>query len=616
LPESLKHIFLAATVFVFAWLLYSNTLNNPFLYDDLVIISGNENLKDASNLKHLFTKKYFRISGERSYRPVSTAAAFAGTLAGGGSPLAFRIISVTVHALCCVAVFFFIMLISRRKALAFTAALIFAAHPVHTEAVDGISFIEDPLSALLFFSALAAYAAARGRGSATAGAASAALSFLAMLAKESAAALPLCILLYEKTLAGERLEAPDVSTTGRERNRLIATHFAVLILFGIVRFVLMKHPAGGAPADLPGGGALQAFSFMAAAFLEYLRLFFLPYGLSVEHCLNASIPPAAASVVVSIIVHAGIAAFAAAALRMNRLMAFSLFFYLLNLLPISNIIPFGAVMAERYLYLPSFGLCLFFASVFLDEKERRRALGVNLYALNAAFLVCVALFMGNLTMRRNLDWSDGLVLWKKAALVCPQSSRARTNYGRDLIRNGDSSEAVEQLQEAVRIDPRHYEAWTSLGVALFNLGDYPRALKAYRSALAANPSNDVRYNIAILQLRTGDLPGAVRTLDEMLRTQPDWPAANYLMGNAQMRLGNADAAENLFLKTLSLDPGFTGAKGNLAILYMNAGRLDDAEKLFIDILNAEPGNETAARNLLILRRKRMESIPGAAVKKP
>lgn len=589
-----KNIIAAIVIFVSALSCYINTIDNPFVYDDLVFIAGNKNLENPENIKKLVSKKYFGMSGERSYRPVSTLALFVEYSAGGGDTRAFRAFSVLTHAAAAVFAFLFLAVATGSLPVSFFTGLIYAIHPIMSEAVNASSFIEDPLSSLFMFAALFAYAAFRRKCTLSRYAVVGALSLLAMLSKESAAILPLIMLACEFTIGASTSENRKTGLA------LTAVAFASLAFFLYLRFVAFKNPSPLTAAAWPGGTPYSAFILTSLAFLKYLKLFFMPSGFSIEQCVNAADSAAFYKVVFSLLLHIGFLAIAVVFRKKNRILSFASAFYLIAVLPVSNIIPFGAYIAERYMYIPSFGLALFLVCSFIHQDDEGSGEKEKFLLGNKAFyafLCCVSVLLISTTVERNRDWQSPLVLWKKAVEVCPESSRARTNYGRRLIEEGNYGKAILHLEKAVRIDPVHYEAWSSLGVACMNYGDMKCAGKALSKAYYYSPSDGVKYNLALYLLKAGRYKKAITLLEEMLSTNPDWEDGKYMLATANLKLRSYDKAEKLYLEVMEKNPKRTSAMGNLGILYIETGRMKEAEEVLRRALEIDPGNELLKKNL-------------------
>lgn len=590
-----KIIFAAVAIFIAAAACYVNTINNPFVYDDLVYITGNKSIENPSNLKHLFTKKYFAVSGERSYRPVSTLMSFMEHSMGNGDPRAYRISSILIHSTTAVLAFLFIISVTGNPAVSFFAGLIYAVHPLQSEAVNASSFVEDPLSAMFMFAALFAYARFRKNFSILKVVLTGLLSLLAMLSKESAAVLPLIMFACEGTIGAA---SPQDRKKG---NALILSSFAALAIFLILRFGIFTHPSPAAAGRWPGGSPSSAYFITSLSFLKYLKLFFMPSGFSIEQCINAAGNAAFTKVVFSNLLHLSFLAIAIVFRKRNRILSFASVFYLVSLLPVSNIIPFGAYIAERYMYIPSFGLSLFLVCTFIYQEDSSTAESSRANTLSriafCMFLICVAVLLAFTTIERNRDWKSPLVLWQKAAETCPNSSKARSNYGRRLIEEGDYEKAIYQLYKAVKIDPAHYEAWSSLGVACMNYGDMKCAGNALIKAFSHSPTDDVKYNMALYFLKTARFKKAISLLTDMLSINPKWIDGRYMLGNAYLKTSDYEKAEEQFIEVLSENPDYISALGNLGVLYIETGRLDEAARMFEKVLKLEPSNATARKNM-------------------
>jgi protein O-mannosyl-transferase len=579
-------------------LIYFNSLGNNFVYDDLVVVRDNSHLDNLRNLKSFFSSDYFVISGERTYRPVTTALAFLDVAIAGRTPLIFRMTSIAIHLLNGIFIFLILMALTGRRPLSALAALFFLLHPIQTEAVDGISFVEDPLSAMFFFAAFMAYLKYRaGKRPAAFYVLSVALYLLAVFSKESAAMLPIVIALAEWAFRGEEPAAAAL----RVRWKPLAGYAAATAFYLFIRFSVLANKLYSAPAKYPGGDFLHTIPMTATAFLEYIRLFFYPAGLSIEHCFAGPFTWTSAYVLGGAAMFAAILVFGVLMRRTDPVASFGALFFLLCLLPVSNILPFGALMAERYLYLPSFGLCLFTVAMLMQQGGKGGSANRRLEKWNIVFVVCFTMIYSGFTVQRNFAWRDDLYLWKSALKVCPTSSRAHTNYARRLLEvTTDPAmirKAASHLESAALQDPDHYEALLALGAAYTRLGRPLDAEKIYLEAYRVHPTNDVRYNIALLYNQTGAPRRALKYLFEIAVTQPNWLESRYLLGNTFLKIGELERARAEYLFVLAADPNHIGAKGNLGVVAFKTGDLQGAERIFRDILAKHPGNEYAAKNL-------------------
>ena len=112
---------------------------------------------------------------------------------------------------------------------------------------------------------------------------------------------------------------------------------------------------------------------------------------------------------------------------------------------------------------------------------------------------------------------------------------------------------------------------------------YPEAARAYQQAINSDPSHTAAYfNYAQLQLLTGDVPGAILHLQQLLQVDPKDHDARVMLGRSYERAGNSQAAKKCYLDVLAAKPDFDPAKRRLNyMLYLDQKRFypETAESL-------------------------------------
>lgn len=367
--------------------------------------------------------------------------------------------------------------------LATTAALLFAVHPIQTEAVTYIIQRSTVMAAALYIWAVVCFVRGRNRAAGVApGAArplyvaTAVLGVAALLSKENAATLPLVLLAAEWIFFT------------RPRRRVLLIGAAVLPLLGLAVLALKAWlwrpllPSGEerfrfwqrmvlAVTGYATGSALTAtppaaiYALTQAVVIpRYLLLLIAPWGLNVDHDVPLQTGPSAA-VVIGLLVVAGLIAAAIVAARRAPLLGVGLWWFLLALAVESSIVPLSDAMAERRLYLamPGIGLIAGSLAAALWQRAPRRAA--------AAGGLVLATLVG-LTMTRLAVWQSPLTLWRAAADEAPGKARP----------------------------------WLNLGVAHSLEGRYDRAIDAYCRALALQPDDDLtRENLELALMETGQM---------------------------------------------------------------------------------------------------------------
>ena len=117
-------------IIIVSVLVFANSLKNDFVFDDVSFVSENISLRNTDNIPKLFTKEYFDISKERTYRPVCTLSFMLDYMLWKFDVRGWHLTSIVLHTLNAILVYLIALLILKNGKMAVIAGLLFAVHPV------------------------------------------------------------------------------------------------------------------------------------------------------------------------------------------------------------------------------------------------------------------------------------------------------------------------------------------------------------------------------------------------------------------------------------------------------------------------------------------------------
>jgi protein O-mannosyl-transferase len=505
---------------VTAILCYVNAVGNEFVLDDTRLIRDNLRIRTLANVPHLFASSYWDLSGPQAlYRPLVLVSYAFNYAIHGLSPSGYTVVNIALHAAVSLLLFALVRAIGGSLFAAGVAGIAFAVHPVHAEAVAGISGRPELLAA--FFYLLAMHLRRRAAGSGRPGAvyrAGALVCFAcALLSKESAMTLLLILPVMDALCPVEG------AGTLRPRSRLVRDYLPFL---GVaVGYLLVRRAVLGgitiaegaiAPLDNPlvpitttafgermGATAVQAIMTAFAVIAEYARLLAWPARLSPDYAYN-QIPLVTSALDFRFLV--GVALFTAGIggvvmmWRRSPLAAFGLAFLAVTFSIVSNfVITIGTICAERLMYLPSAG-ALVAAAAGAERLTANRPVRRRIVAVMVAVLILLAAAR---TWTRNRDWHSEGTLWSAAVTAAPGSARVQSEYARTLMARGENAaeagrpgeaellyaQAQSHFEAALKIYPSYSPAIEGLAM-IHSLHDrFDQAIVLYERALRAWPGN-------------------------------------------------------------------------------------------------------------------------------
>lgn len=480
------------------------SVGNGFAYDDIPIIATNERAHSLSSWWSLFGSPYWPpMYGESLYRPLSMLSYALQWTLGGGSPMVFHAANIVLFALLAVAV-----LLLLRELLDDSSALVgsalFAAHPVHTEAVANVVGHAELLAGIGVVAALILYLRARRTGGPNLWQASGIVALYAgaSLAKEHALFLPLLIVAAEFLVTSQSTEVRRRTPVWRLLSFLAVIAVSVLVARTAVLGSMFGEQS---PVEMDGSTRIWT---MFRVVPEWVRLLIFPAHLSAEYGPQQTEiidGPSGWSVLGIVVVVAIVVAFVASLSR-QRTIAFGLAWLTITFLPVSNLLS-GVVLQERSLMLPSVGAAMVFGAAF-QWLWRQATRPTTRQALVAAVGLITVLGVWRSAVR-NPVWRDNPTLFTQTVQDAPRSYRAHYLYGAELFNAGRAREGELELRLTIELARNDSDPLNFLATKYRENKMYAQAIPLYRQALVIRPRRpDSRFGLAWSLLETGDVAGA------------------------------------------------------------------------------------------------------------
>jgi tetratricopeptide (TPR) repeat protein len=531
---SLPHILLLVTA---AAAVFLNSFGGGFTYDDYDLIVNNQ------SIRYWHFWDLWEITG-RSTRTLSLMLDYR---LFGESKNGYIIQNILWHLFSVILLYLLALKLLENKTAAFYTALIFALHPIHVEAVANIANSKEAicmtfslLSLLLYikflnseknYKYLYLFASISGL-------------YLALNSKQIAVALPLCAVAYEYLYI-------------EKKKRFIIKRpviFGLLLSAGSFFIYIFKVKG----MDFVKGGALNEYDFISAAMhapttlWHHLSLLFLPINLSPDYLIK--LPEAGEGAALFIPWAAAIALTASLFffVRKNRAISFGLLWGLFYYLPVSSIIPETYFVADRYMYIPSAGICLAFTEavmvVYRHASLKKAGPLPRLYmGLSMAALLCLA----SLTLLNNKKWADEISLWShqiklypdytykgyhnravaykkigrynealvdfnKAIQIMPDASETYYERGMILSMTNSYDTAIIDFSKAIMIDPDYLKAYNNRGSLYAMTKQYKKAIEDFEKILEMDRNNlFAKQNLTMIYSKTGDIAKAALYREEL-----------------------------------------------------------------------------------------------------
>ena len=421
---------------VLATIVAAPSIRNDFVADDQWVVANREVLQKPPSVTAVLKEPYWPASfGGVMWRPAAISS-FALDYRVSNSPHWFHAINVLWAAIA-TALFTLLACDLAGPAVGLIAGLLFAVHPVHVEAVANVVGRAELMAAAGYAAALVCSIRAERRRGYLIGVVLGAA--LAIGSKEIAVTLPGAVLLV---YLAKRLPLQAAWRPAGAATLPILLYFIVHGMVGIRTFY-----GGGLAVGLEHLNIAQRTWAMLPLSLQWWRLFLFPAHLSADYSPGELTVSTGLTVwhLVGLLAWIGLGVLAWRARRTIPGIAIGLAWVVITISPLANVVmPTEFLIAERTLYLPSFGVVFGLAWAAAAIRSPRLRLAV----------IAVAVAAGAArTIIRIPAWHDDETHYQALKREAPRSYRTLWLEGKDEFAAGRWGSGEQLLRQAIGFAP-------------------------------------------------------------------------------------------------------------------------------------------------------------------
>lgn len=542
-----KHFFILVFVIGAVSCSFLSSLKADFLrWDDHTHLYENETVLslDQENIKKIFLQKV-----HHTYIPLTILSFAVEYHFFQDNPFIYHLDNLILHLLVTILVYFLAMRMGLRMLGAALASLLFGLHPMHVESVAWITERKDVLYSLFYMVALLCYERRifylRQQNKSSFHtkfyySLTHLFGLLSILAKPMALSLPVILLLFDWFKS-------------RKMDKTIFLEKVVLFgMIGAVAFLTyMEH------SRVPFTEIDQAVIVSSWSFLFYLRQFMLPLIMvpivRLPLPLSFTNPEYLFSVIVAGVVLCGVFR-----MRKSRWIRFAFLYFLLS---IFFLIRFDAakdtnIVADRFMYLPSLGVCFLFGYTIqkIFEWFKNVRYTVVFKTIGSILIFVFFVKMGLTTYKQVHVWQNDVALWRHQLIHYPNEPIALNGLAAALRKYDDFKKAEEEFRKIVKLKSEGYDLRFSEETQKnINKVNFLISLLE-RARLVAPDYVDIPYKLGSLYQDLGLYMNALEMYRQALAIDPFYKKVYYRLGLMYVSLKQEDKAYLAFNQYISLPP--------------------------------------------------------------
>jgi protein O-mannosyl-transferase len=577
--QYIKYILFLSILALLIFTAYSPVSKNTFLnWDDGAYVKDNADIQHlkSENLTMFFTKSYVG-----TYLPLTMISYAINYQTGGLNPQIYVYTNVLLHF--CNSAFVFFLLISifsffdkinnsqitRSKffLIPVMTSVLFAIHPVNVESVAWVAERKNVLFTFFFLLSLMGYIKYLAKPGWITYLVSLCLFLLSLLSKGVAVSLPLCLIAIDYLQKRKLLSKKAIIEK--------IPFFILSLSFGIVAILAQGKEYVEMHRPFYEQCAMASFGFinyLVNLILPVNLIAMYPYPKEISFIHYISLAATVTFLVCILILWK----------RTPAIVLFGILFFILNILLLLQMIPVGnAVLADRYVYLPSIGF--FLVAVFYITKLPVKPILV----LVIFFILAVSYSFG--THERVKIWSNNYSLWDDVIRKNKNVAVAWNNRGMVRRDSGNITGAFIDFSEAIKVNQGYKEPYNNRGILNFQMGNAQAAMADFSKAIEVDTTfATAYYNRGKLRKLNKDYEGALSDLNKSIHYDKQNINAYILSAKVLTRLNRYVEAINDCDSVLIYDKNSLNAYIIKSGVLIKKGEYQKATEVADNGLNLDP----------------------------
>ncbi|MFH2143777.1 MAG: tetratricopeptide repeat protein [Bacteroidota bacterium] len=577
--RKLNRIFIAS-IFVFAFLLYGNTIKNDYALDDKLVVNNNPLVEKGINgLPEIFSTQYVTEATKKfGYRPVTQATYAIEYSLFGQNANASHFINILFYILNLIILYHVLKLLLKKFSpyLPFLITLLFAAHPIHTEVVASLKNREEILTYIFALGAV--------------------YFFFRFASGKSVLNILWGLIMYglgyitKMNIISFIVIIPLVQYffTRADWKRILASFFILLFATLVFRRLINQNfDASFSPYYFENPlyfihdfASRLSVSFMSL--IVYLKLMIIPHPLISYYGFDM-VPvtgPGNVLVILSFVIHAGMFIYAVLKIRKRTLVSFAILYYLITISMYSNLLqPIPGIVAERLMYNVSLGFMIALVALIYritgnNISDENRIVKVKWLVITMLILIIPWSIK---TIARNTSWENHLKLYMNDIRYAERSFKMHDLLAQELVMQCQTNKnilnpekkmrkAIEHYKKTADIYPDYYHTWNYIALIYSDyFHDYDNAAKYFKKTVSVNPDYDVGFmNLGFAYEKQKEYQLAIDNYRKAIELNDTLMQAKYNLSNVLAINGNIEEAIKINLNIIKED-------STLYVPYMNIG---------------------------------------------